>query len=128
MGRARTAVLYNLSDPDGSLKEELKARAPKLHGDFHAAMERQKRELATLRAQGHDIRVIQAGLTHAQRQESLSDTDPDKMRAMFRIGVKQGEELGFRLVSEELGVDVRSLQALRPGSSMAATPRQHAHH
>lgn len=128
MGRARTAVLYNLSDPDGSLKEELKARDPKLHGDFHAAMERQKRELATLRAQGHDIRVIQAGLTHAQRQESLSDTDPDKMRAMFRIGVKQGEELGFRLVSEELGVDVRSLQAHRPGSNMAATPRQHAHH
>lgn len=128
-GRARIGVLYNLSDPDGSLKEELKARDPKLHGDFHAAMERQKRELTALRAGGHDIRVIQAALTREQRQESLSDTDPEKMRAMFRIGVKQGEDLGFRLLSEELGVDARKLLAHRPGHAVrAAQERQAAHH
>ncbi len=123
-GRATIAVLYNLSDPDGSLKEELKARDPKLHGDFHAAMERQKRELAELRTQGHDIRVIQAALTREQRQESLSDTDPDKMRAMFRLGVKQGEAMGFSLVSEELGFDARQLIARRPTATTVRPNRQ----
>lgn len=128
-GRARIAVLYNLSDPDGSLKEELKARDPKLHGDFHAAMERQKQELAALRGQGHDIRVIQAALTREQRQESLSDTDPDKMRAMFQIGVRQGEELGFKLVGDELGIDARKLLARRPAQTARMMPqRQAAHH
>ena len=49
------------------------------------------------------------------------------MRAMFRIGVKQGEELGFKLVSQELGVDVKKLLAQRPVLMTATTNRHHAH-
>ncbi len=108
--QAKTAILYNLSDPDGSLQDELKARDPKLHGHFHAAMARQKAERAELTAQG-DVRLItvQAALTQEQRRESLSDTDPAKMKAMFEIGRRQGEALGFKLLSEELGYDARAL-------------------
>lgn len=108
--QARTAILYNLSDPDGSLKDELKARDPKLHGHFIEAMAKQKAERAELIAQG-DTRLItvQAALTQEQRRESLSDTDPVKMKAMFEIGRRQGEALGFKLISEELGYDARAL-------------------
>lgn len=110
--KATIGILYNLSDPDGSLKEELKARDPKLHAHFIQAMHRQKQEREALQARGHDLRIVQAALTREQRQESLSDTNPDKMRAMFRIGQKQGEALGFQLLSEALGQDAKLL--IRP--------------
>ncbi len=127
-GKAKIAILYNLSDPDGSLKEELKARDPKLHGHFVNAMQRQKAERDELLARGHDLRIVQAALTPAQRAESLSDTDPDKMRAMFKIGQQQGEDMGFRLLSEALGQDARTLaRRAEPLQYRAAKP-QLAHH
>lgn len=100
----RIAIVYNLSSPDDHLAEEMKARDPKLHGHFLAAMAKQKADLSGL---AHDpatrhiqVHKIDAALTREQRAESLSDTTPSKLRAMFEIGLRQGQELAERLIEQ----------------------------